>query len=342
MDSGADSHMTSTIGNLISSQPPSSSTPSSIVVGNGSLLPVTSTGHTFFSTPNCPLPLSHILVSPHIIKKKFISVCQFTTDNQVSVEFDLYGLCVKDLHTRNEIIRCNSSERLYPLFTPTSSPLLALLAGASSSKLWDHRLSHHGFEALSCFVPSCNKLELETHVMPVSLSSSHFLHHACTPPITLILYIMISGPLRFLVFQVTSITLLFLTTTHTTFVPFHPILNLTPSKHCQIFLPMLKPNSVAPSKVFSAIMGVNLIIPPPVPSSSAMTSPCISPTPTLLLRMGDPSVLFIQLMILCALSFFRLAFQLLIGRSLYAPPHICSTCAPRKPYLSPHRTLVHS
>jgi hypothetical protein len=69
MDSGADSHMTSTIGNLISSQPPSSSTPSSIVVGNGSLLPVTSTGHTFFLTPNCPLPLSHILVSPHIIKK---------------------------------------------------------------------------------------------------------------------------------------------------------------------------------------------------------------------------------------------------------------------------------
>jgi hypothetical protein len=68
MDSDAHSHMTSTTGNLLSSQPPSSSTPSSIIVGNGSLLPVTSTGHTFFPTPNHPLHLSHILVSPHIIK----------------------------------------------------------------------------------------------------------------------------------------------------------------------------------------------------------------------------------------------------------------------------------
>jgi hypothetical protein len=61
MDFGADSHMTSTTSNLLSSQPPSSSTPSSIIVGNRSLLPITSTSHTFFPTPNRPIHFSHIL-----------------------------------------------------------------------------------------------------------------------------------------------------------------------------------------------------------------------------------------------------------------------------------------
>jgi hypothetical protein len=159
MDFGADSHMTSTTSNLLSSQPPSSSTPSSIFVGNRSLLPITSTSHTFFPTPNRPIHFSHILVSPHIIKI-LISVYQFTIDNQISVEFDPYGPSVKDTHTRNMVIRSNSSRQLYPLFPPASSPSLALLAGASSSTLWHRQLGHLGFEALSRSVPSCNKLEL--------------------------------------------------------------------------------------------------------------------------------------------------------------------------------------
>jgi hypothetical protein len=96
MDIGTDSHMTSNSDNLLSSQPPSSSNPTSIVVGNGSLLPVTSTGHTLFTALDRPLHLCHVLVSPNIIKNLF-SVHQFTTDNQVSIEFDHFGLSVKDL-----------------------------------------------------------------------------------------------------------------------------------------------------------------------------------------------------------------------------------------------------
>jgi hypothetical protein len=99
METGADNHMTSDPNNLSSTQPTSSSTPTSIIVGNGSLLPVASTGHTSFSALDRPLHLHHVLVSPNIIKNH-ISLCQFTTDNQVSVEFDPYGLSVKDLRTR--------------------------------------------------------------------------------------------------------------------------------------------------------------------------------------------------------------------------------------------------
>jgi hypothetical protein len=90
MDVGADSHMTSDPGNLSTTQPLSSSTPTSIVVGNGSLLAVTSTGHTSLSALDRPLHIHHVLVSPDI-NENLISVCQFTTDNQVSIEFDPYG-----------------------------------------------------------------------------------------------------------------------------------------------------------------------------------------------------------------------------------------------------------
>jgi hypothetical protein len=82
MDTSTDSHMTSNSSNLLSSQPPSSSHPTCIVVGNGSLLSITSTSHTLLSILDRPLHLHHDLVSPDIIKN-LISICQFTTDNQV-------------------------------------------------------------------------------------------------------------------------------------------------------------------------------------------------------------------------------------------------------------------
>jgi hypothetical protein len=42
--------------------------PSSIIVGNGSLLPITSTGSYSFNTPQRPLVLNDVLVSSSIIK----------------------------------------------------------------------------------------------------------------------------------------------------------------------------------------------------------------------------------------------------------------------------------
>jgi hypothetical protein len=95
-DSGAGSHMVNDAGILTTSHPPSSSHPSSIIVGDGNLLPVTSVGSHSFSNTGRPLVLSNVLVSPNIIKN-LISVRHFTTDNNCSIEFDPSGLCVKDL-----------------------------------------------------------------------------------------------------------------------------------------------------------------------------------------------------------------------------------------------------
>jgi hypothetical protein len=161
MDIGADSHMTSDFGNLSTTKPLSSFTPTSIVVGNGSLLHVTSIGHTSLSALDRPLHLCHVLVSPDIIKN-LISVRQFTNDNQISIEFDPYGISVKDLRTQSMIVRCNSTGWPYPLWLLASSPSHARLTGATSSTLWHHRLDHLGFDALSRLIPSCNKPELDT------------------------------------------------------------------------------------------------------------------------------------------------------------------------------------
>ena len=75
--------MTSDAGKLSTVSPPSSITPSSIVVGNGALLPVTATGSHTFSLPQRTLVLNNVLVSPNIIKN-LISIHRFTTDNNCS------------------------------------------------------------------------------------------------------------------------------------------------------------------------------------------------------------------------------------------------------------------
>ncbi|XP_066354655.1 uncharacterized protein [Miscanthus floridulus] len=156
-DSGAGSHMTAHSGILSSPWPPSLSGPSSVVVGNGALLPITSVGSYSFSMPRRSLTLNNVLVAPNIIKK-LISVRRFTTDNNCSIEFNPFGLSVKDLQTRCVIARCNSTGDLYPFFPPSSVPALA--TAVPSITLWHRRLGHLGTvsklissQAISCTKP---------------------------------------------------------------------------------------------------------------------------------------------------------------------------------------------
>jgi hypothetical protein len=72
---------------------------------------------------------------------------------------------VKDLNSRNVIVRCNSSGPLYPLRLDPAHSLVA----KSSSPLWHRRLDHPGHEALS-------KLE---SIVPCSIEDCSDLCHAC-------------------------------------------------------------------------------------------------------------------------------------------------------------------
>jgi len=79
------------------------------------------------------------------------------SDNNCSVEFDPSGCSVKDLGTRNVIVRCNSSGPLYPLHLPAAA---TALAAGSTSTLWHRCLGHPGQESLTklaSMLPSCNK-----------------------------------------------------------------------------------------------------------------------------------------------------------------------------------------
>jgi hypothetical protein len=162
IDSGASYHTTPTAGMISRSHSPLSSDPSSIVVGNGSTLPVTSVGVAVLLGP---FYLNDVLVAPHITHN-LLSVCRFTTDNSCSIEFDPSGFSVKDLATRTPLARCDSSGPLYTLQPSTAgvSPP-PVLVSTTSSTTWHRRLGHPGPDVLtkitSSLDPSCSRGHFE-------------------------------------------------------------------------------------------------------------------------------------------------------------------------------------
>jgi hypothetical protein len=295
-DSGAGSHMVNNAGILTTCQPPLSSHPSSIIVGDGNLLPVTSVGSHSFSNTGRPLVLSNVLVSPNIIKN-LISVRRFTTDNNCSIEFDPFGLSVKDLQTRSVIARCNSTGDLYPFFTPPST--IALTAAASSTTLWHRRLGHISYEALSTLISSnaisCNKrhdthichaCQLGRHVcLPFSMSNSRASHafdlihcDLWTSPV-----VSVSGYKYYLVILDDC--------THYTWT-FPLRLKSDTFGTLTHFFPMCVCSSAPPSRQSSATTAVNSTILRPARSSSLMESFFACPARTLHSKMGGLSAFF--------------------------------------------------
>jgi hypothetical protein len=69
------------------------------------------------------------------------------------MEFDPFGLFMKDLSTRNMITRCDSSGPLYTMYLPScstpSSSVAALTALVPSTCTWYRRLGHPDIDTLS-------------------------------------------------------------------------------------------------------------------------------------------------------------------------------------------------
>lgn len=200
------------------------------------------------------------------------------------------------------IVRCNSSRQFYPLCSSLSQ---ALLATTTPSTLWHRRLDHLGFEALSCLVPSCNKVELEHCVICVHLVDIQgclFLPRIRAPLKNLISYIAICGLLRFLVFPVTSTILLFLMIALITFGLFHFASNLTHFKHYPTSLLTSKPSLDVLLGACNVITGADLtsLL---AHFSSAMVSPCAYHVLTPLHKMVVLSASSVVQTILCSLMF---------------------------------------
>jgi hypothetical protein len=189
-------HTTPSVGNISTLHPLNSSNPSYIIVGNGSSLLITSVGDSVlpgtFYLNNILLPLDLI--------QSLLSVRCFTTDNWCSMEFDPFGLSVKDLSTKNVIFKSNSTDTLYMMclprsITPSSSSVAALAAdphvlAAVAPTTWHHHLGHPGPGASSSLSRSsfiqctsnkhdfCHACQLGKHTwLPFSSSSHHAEHH---------------------------------------------------------------------------------------------------------------------------------------------------------------------
>ncbi|GJT02373.1 ribonuclease H-like domain-containing protein [Tanacetum coccineum] len=165
MDTGASSHLNSHTSNL--NNVFNKCLYPSVCVGDGKSIPVTNTGHNILPTLNRPLHLHNVLVTPNIIKN-LIYVRQFTRDNNCTVEFDAFGFSIKDFLTRHILFRCDSSEDLYPVTSPSPTPY-ALLSVSPST--WYQRLENPGEDEL-------RSLKSRQYISYNKEKSSH-LCHAC-------------------------------------------------------------------------------------------------------------------------------------------------------------------
>ncbi|GKV31748.1 hypothetical protein SLEP1_g40416 [Rubroshorea leprosula] len=169
IDSGADTHVSSTPGNLSHSSPYSGS--EFIQVGNGQLLPVTHSGNTVLSLSSHSFKLNNVLVSPHL-RKNLLSVRQFTKDINCSVEFDSSGFSVKDIHSKNVLLRCNSAEGLYSVSSSSQRHPTILSTAVVSPDVWHLRLGHPSSASVTQLVR--RGLILSNNKVPSSISC-----HAC-------------------------------------------------------------------------------------------------------------------------------------------------------------------
>jgi hypothetical protein len=194
-DSSVTHHTTPSVGNISTLHPLASPNPSSIIVGNGSSLLITSVGDSILPGP---FYLNNILLAPDMVQS-LLSVHHFTTDNWCSMEFDLFGLSMKDLTTKNVIVRSNSAGPLYTMYLPgsltPSSSVVATLAAIPHTltvvapTTWHRRLGHPGLDALSSLSQSsfiqctskkhdfCHACQLGKHTRLPFCSSSHRAEH---------------------------------------------------------------------------------------------------------------------------------------------------------------------
>lgn len=156
LDSGASSHVTGNPGNLDSFCSPPKHSSRSIIVGDGSHLPVVATGSAKLTSR--PFYLRNILYSPHVVTN-LISVRRFCIDNSVTIEFYPFGFVVKDLATRTPLMSSSSYGQLYSFSGGNTTNTAVFSVGVGT--LWHRRLGHPSAASLSRlakdFLPTCNK-----------------------------------------------------------------------------------------------------------------------------------------------------------------------------------------
>lgn len=96
------------------------------------------------------LYISKMFFTLLMLSKKLLSILCFTTDNNISVEFDLFCFVVKDFLMRTPFLRCNRNDDLYPFTLQSASQVTQPSVFAAITKdLWHHCLGHPSTNVLS-------------------------------------------------------------------------------------------------------------------------------------------------------------------------------------------------
>ena len=103
----------------------------------------------FTTLPPSSLSLNDALVCPQIVKD-LISVRKLSTDNNVSVEFNLSGFSVKALPTQTPLLTSSSAGPLYPFYGNKSVDGAAFFT--TPGDLWHQHLNHPGKPSLASYL----------------------------------------------------------------------------------------------------------------------------------------------------------------------------------------------
>ena len=148
------------------------------MVGDGNNVPITHIGFTALKSCDSTFKLNNVLCAPNI-KKNLLSVSQFCTHNNTSIEFFPDFFLVKDLTTGASLVRGWSRGNVYEWPTATSPSPVPRSSSSSqhsaftttmssppyqSISFWHNRLGHPSSKILHQIVAS--------HNLPLSKSSS--------------------------------------------------------------------------------------------------------------------------------------------------------------------------
>lgn len=132
-------------------------------------MPTTHTGKLILPTNTHSLHLPKVLHVPNI-SQNLLSVSSLCHTNPISVEFFSNHFLVKDLKTREPLLKGLHKNGLYhmpPIITPTT----AFTAASSTHPPWHHILGHP-CERILKHLASSNKIRINTSQPCISCSSS--------------------------------------------------------------------------------------------------------------------------------------------------------------------------
>ncbi|XP_010474349.1 PREDICTED: uncharacterized protein LOC104753857 [Camelina sativa] len=130
LDSAASHHIASDLSNLSLHSPYTGN--DTIMIGNGTGLPVTHTGSVSFPSHSKPLQLQNVLCVPEM-RRNLISVNKFCKTNNVMVHLCPFDFQVKDLHTGITLLNGKANEGVYEWPLSASKPFASAFSSIKSS-----------------------------------------------------------------------------------------------------------------------------------------------------------------------------------------------------------------